>query len=55
MEIGRSSWKHLPLTSATLTLMVLAVWHREGHTEYPGHALLTFTVLQWLPLLLRTV
>jgi signal transduction histidine kinase len=34
--------------------MLVAVWHREGHAEYPGTALLAFTALQGLPLLART-
>ncbi|MFW6774618.1 sensor histidine kinase [Nocardioides sp. CPCC 205120] len=48
-------WRHLPLTASTLVVMLVAVWHREGHLESPGPALLVFTALQWLPLTVRTV
>lgn len=50
----RPGWTHLPLTVVALTVMLAAVWQREGHPENPSTALLTFTALQWLPLLLCT-
>lgn len=46
---------HLALTVIAWAVMLLAAWHRQGHTEYPGTALLLFTALQGLPLLLRTL
>src|SRR3954469_8776540 len=50
----QGSWADLPLTVVTWAVMLVAVWHREGHTEYPGTALVVFPALQGLPLLART-
>jgi signal transduction histidine kinase len=44
----------MALTFGTLALMLTAVTLRQGHEEFPGPALLFFSVLAWLPLLVRT-
>jgi signal transduction histidine kinase len=44
----------LALTFGTLALMLTAVTLRQGHEEFPGPALLFFSVIAWLPLLVRT-
>jgi signal transduction histidine kinase len=44
----------MALTFGTLVLMLTAVTLRQGHEEFPGPALLVFSVLAWLPLLVRT-
>ena len=41
----------IALTFGTLALMLTAVTLRQGHQEFPGPALLFFSVLAWLPLL----
>lgn len=50
------SWSSAPLTVATLVLMLTAIWLRQGSgaAAFPGWPLLTFTVLAWLPLVVRT-
>ncbi|WP_024285560.1 sensor histidine kinase [Cellulomonas sp. KRMCY2] len=51
---SRAAPAGLPLTLATLVLMVTAVVYREGGATFPGTALLVFTVAAWLPLTVRT-
>ena len=41
-------------TVAVLATMLTVVTVRQGHAEFPGATLLTFTLLAWLPLLFRT-
>ena len=50
--IGRR-WTGLPLTVGVLVVMLVAVTLRQGHEEFAGATLLTFTLLSWVPLLLR--
>ena len=56
VAVRHSRWSHVPLTLATLMLMLGAVWLREGDGRlvFPGLPLLTFTLLAWSPLLVRT-
>jgi len=42
------------VTVAVLAVMLTVVTVRQGHEEFPGTTLLTFTILSWLPLLVRT-
>jgi hypothetical protein len=44
----------MAFTFGTLALMLTAVTLRQGHEEFPGPALLFFSGLAWLPLLMRT-
>ena len=44
----------MAFTFGTLALMLTAVTLRQGHEEFPGPALLFFSVLAWMPLLART-
>jgi signal transduction histidine kinase len=50
----RPSRADMALTFGTLALMLTAVTLRQGHEEFPGPALLFFSVLAWMPLLVRT-
>ena len=51
---ARPTRADVALTGGTLVLMLVAVTLRQGHQEYPGPALLIFSVLAWLPLVART-
>ncbi len=41
-------------TFGTLVVMLSAVWLRQGHQVFPGPTLLVFSLLAWLPLVVRT-
>ena len=53
---ARSEVASAPLTVLTLLVMLTAVWLRQGAATptFPGWPLLVFTVLAWLPLVVRT-
>ncbi|WP_165372662.1 sensor histidine kinase [Pengzhenrongella frigida] len=51
---GRPSRGDVAVTVGTLILMLVAVTERQGHQEFPGAPLLIFSVLAWLPLVVRT-
>ena len=47
-------WAETLLLTVALGCMLLTATVRQGHAEFPGTLLLAFTVLAWLPLMLRT-
>ena len=53
-RVGRPTRMEVAVTLATLIVMLIAVTERQGHGEFPGTPLLAFSVLAWLPLVVRT-
>ena len=49
----RHWWRGAAVTAGTLATMLTVVTVRQGHEEFPGTTLLVFTLLAWLPLLVR--
>ena len=48
------TWAEPLFTGIMLATMLTVVTVRNSHAQFPGAALLTFALLAWLPLLLRT-
>ncbi|TCO32325.1 signal transduction histidine kinase [Kribbella orskensis] len=47
-------WAEALFLTVVLVVMLTTATVREGHAEFPSATLLAFTVVAWLPLLLRT-
>jgi signal transduction histidine kinase len=53
-RVQRRTWAEFTFTAVVLATMLTAVTLRQGHEEFPGPTLLVFTIVSWLPLLVRT-